>query len=85
MYAGVYLSPAPALSLTWILSIASFHRLRAPLKSDATFLFQALHISAATYAAVTPAFTGTKEGDGRKKNRPSRLGASLIKQRNVQL
>lgn len=26
---GVYLSPAPALSLTWILSIASFHRLRA--------------------------------------------------------
>lgn len=38
----------------------------APLKSDMTFLFQASPqplISAATYAAVTPAFTGTREGD----------------------
>lgn len=90
MYAGLHLSPAPALSLTWTLSIASFHRLCAPLKSGIAFPFQASHLLCTSvllhrYIRSRNSCIYRNEGGGghEKKDPPSRLGASLIKQQDV--
>lgn len=89
MYAGLHLSPAPALSLTWTLSIALFHRLCAPLKFGITFSFQASHLLCPSvllhrYIRSRNSCIHRNTGAGGEKKDPaSRLSASLIKQQDV--